>query len=1149
MSEQTLFSQVQTVPTRQVIEEAITTNDRLGHDNLGSLSYSHGFLPRREPARALTSRDHAAWDQVANAIPEMFRNFATRQRIDQMPVLSAAEDALPDEDLLRASSIFSILAHVYWYADPRPPEDGIPACIQHPWEEITRRLHRPAPHLSFIDLNTHNWHFIDPDAEQPFMVENLRLAVPMIGNEDERRFQMTPIEMLYLFSPMLEAVIRAQEAVVCDDPNLLKEQLILISDGLKHLTYVSLMKVNPNPYSGEVYINPVVWGKTAALFASPFQKEYVPGPSGTAIPSFTTLDLFFGRKSYKTSVGHETHETRRWFPRFWQEWLDAVEQISIPEYVAQCSDATLSGVYNEARDAYAGESGILNRHRIKAYGYLDASFKAGRVKTLGGFAGSFSERVWDRMAVVLDETRMERYGAYPQVSHTVPVKRVEMLHQPGGLPVSRIVLDIEGTGLRYRAGDRCAILPENADDLTDRTLDILRATGDEPIILDASWRQHVKLRHGYQDVQVLPLRTLLRFGRIRPVERPAALHLYALTQNERLQKIIAAWAEDQWELWDLLEMLAETGFNPRRLWKAIPGDREHICRIVQPERWRLYSISSVMDDPPAESASEIHLTVGQLEYQTPKTAVSEPQTRRGTASSFLARLCSDTRVSIQVVHPPRFSLPADASRPIVMFAGGTGIAPMRSLILERARTPGAGPMTLFFATRTQAELYHQPEWEPLIAAGLLELRVGFSREDVRAVFNPASGTLRFEPGQRQRIDQMMLEEPTASMLWEMLRSPAEGGQGAYFYLCGRTSLANTVLESIKQIIARFSGSSNPNQVLYHLIGQDRFMLEIFTTYGGAQFDEGKVQFSISELAQHNDDQHGYWMAISGRIYDVTEFGHLHPGGLKIIQSYSGMDATFAYQVIQHHVMPEVDAMLGMYEIGVLRQPDLGKKWGVGISGKGLRFISLQDAYRAWCDLLFMIVEMQNGIANDFRVKEEPFTDLEHDGQVLLTPIKVQRFGLTHARLVEDYLPIVLGDPLDALWNLTIGILGETHLPAQWMRERVQAVQTSREAHTAHQLSRLLDQSLGSHALDPMPLNEFGRAYGPLCDLLEQHDHEVLAALKEALRSGVQMFERYRQDIPTSGREPLLQILMQIPGIVARFYEGLQACIDLLKEPE
>src|SRR5689334_595287 len=153
--------QVEVIPARRVIDAAIATNDRLGHDNLGSLSYTHGFLPRQAPALSLPS-SHRAWDQVAADIPHLFRTYAVRKALRELPLLSAQPEDLSDEHLLRASSLFSILAHLYWYCEPEPPEQGIPPQIQLPWEQISQRLERPAPHLSFIDLNTHNWQLIDP---------------------------------------------------------------------------------------------------------------------------------------------------------------------------------------------------------------------------------------------------------------------------------------------------------------------------------------------------------------------------------------------------------------------------------------------------------------------------------------------------------------------------------------------------------------------------------------------------------------------------------------------------------------------------------------------------------------------------------------------------------------------------------------------------------------------------------------------------------------------------------------------------------------------------------------------------------------------------------------------------------------------------
>ena len=39
-------------------------------------------------------------------------------------------------------------------------------------------------------------------------VENLELLIPIVGNEDERRFQATPIEMLDACTPAVGAVVR-----------------------------------------------------------------------------------------------------------------------------------------------------------------------------------------------------------------------------------------------------------------------------------------------------------------------------------------------------------------------------------------------------------------------------------------------------------------------------------------------------------------------------------------------------------------------------------------------------------------------------------------------------------------------------------------------------------------------------------------------------------------------------------------------------------------------------------------------------------------------------------------------------------------------------------------------------------------------------
>jgi sulfite reductase (NADPH) flavoprotein alpha-component len=320
------------IPARRVLNEATETNERLGHENLGFLSESHGFMPRQQPLLSLPPAYHA-WDETAAQLPELFRSLSLRRVLDQMPILSAA--ALPDPYLLRASAIISIFAHAYYYVEPEPPA-VMPESVLRPWAEISERLQRPAPHLSFIDLNVYNWRLIDPQAADPMRMENLALLIPIVGNEDERRFQTVPIEMLARFSPVVGMVVRAQEAAGRDDRPALKQELIAITNAINLLSYDSFPKVNPNAHS-PLYVNPVVWGKTVAPLATPYQEGgVIPGPSGTAIPAFQLLDEFFGRHSYTSSIGHETARTRPWFPPHWQAFLAAAAEISTPPCTA-CS--------------------------------------------------------------------------------------------------------------------------------------------------------------------------------------------------------------------------------------------------------------------------------------------------------------------------------------------------------------------------------------------------------------------------------------------------------------------------------------------------------------------------------------------------------------------------------------------------------------------------------------------------------------------------------------------------------------------------------------------------------------------------------------------------------------------------------------------
>jgi sulfite reductase alpha subunit-like flavoprotein/pSer/pThr/pTyr-binding forkhead associated (FHA) protein len=1152
-SYETILKEQNIVPSRYVLSNAMTTAQSLGHENLGFLSETHGFMPSQPPLLRLPAA-YQAWDEMVENLPELYRTLGLRTALEKMPILSGDTDTLPDQYLLRASMIISIFGHAYFRIQTDPP-DKLPESIMRPWRSITQRLGRPGPVLSYIDLIIYNWKLVDPSLADPIIVENMRLMVPTVDNIVERIFYLGQVEILSRLTPVIGAAVRAQEAVYRDEPESLKQELVLITEALQRATYSSLQKIDLNPHNRSYHLDTVVWAKTVGPLAVSLE-ESVPGPSGIASPIFHLLDEFLGRQTYSTRLGEEMTRIRAWYPPNWQRFLKAIGQISVADYVEKSRSKTLKGIFQETRQAYVAETGFLGRHRLKAYGFLETAFKVGRSVTIGSFSGKFKDRAWDEVHSQLNNSQLERSSGHPQYYHYAEVMKVNTLSSDGSNWVKQVVLNTAGTGISYQAGDRAAILPENSDALVDRTLQALRARGREAIPLNKAWRDAIVQREGYEDTPTLPLRTLLTFGRLRPVDRLVAKTLYAVTHNPTLKRIIEARAEDQWELWDLLSLISKAGFDTRRFWKASPGELESICRIVPPEVPRMYSLSSVMgNEERLKGASELHFTIGRLRYKTKETEVSLNSDRLGTSSNYL----TDTsviaaedmgKVSFRVVHPPRFSLPQDERIPIVMIAGGTGFAPFRGFIRKRARQSQPGETWLFLGTRTRTDIYYQDELAQIVAQGRLQLRVAFSRDDVIYQQLPNGGNgdqLVFEPGERHSIGDEILKEENAGALWNLLRSQDNGGQGAYFYVCGRTGFASTVMEAIKTVIYRYSSGFEEERkkaaqkTFYDLVGRGRYLQDIFSTYTGSHLD-GQTTYNASEIALHNDDENGYWMIIDGRVYDVTEFAQLHPGGVKIIREYTGMDATQPYQKILHNVNPEVDSMLGMYEIGKVRRLHFGMTWGVYISSEGLKSVMLADVYRIWIRYLYFVVELENSLHNEFTIQDQATTVNEDPAE--RSPYKTQLIIQVYKRFMNEYINSLTGEPLELLWAVTSGLCSASE-DIGHMRSSVALIQQSENAQFVRGVVNGLHESLLNQVRkEPGQTNLSKTSTVAYFDLLEAEDKAFMKDLRMSLLAGIRVFEEFEGDTILKGRERLINAAKEIPirleSCYARIASGIQS---------
>ena len=908
-----------------------------------------------------------------------------------------------------------------------------------------------------------------------------------------------------------------------DDAQALKQELIAITDRLYAVTHGSFMQINPSPHS-DSYVDPIVWAKTVAPFAVPIH-EGVQGPSGTSSPIFHLLDIFFERRTYESILGQESLHLRTWYPPHWRDFLAAVARVSVRDYVSAKGDQELTGLYQETLNAYAGEDGFLGRHRLKVYGYLELAFKIGRSVTIGGFSGLFQDRAWDEVDDALEVSRLEREQRALTGWHTVTTG------EPGQPSAQKghahaLVLSTAGAGIRYHPGDRCCILPENDPALVAKTLRALRAEGEEPVLLTQVWQRALLLRAGYEQMRELSLRTLLRFGRIRPVERSVAKLLYRITAHPTLAQIVEARAEDQWELWDLLDLLTADGFDPTTLWQAHPADRESICWLVPPETYRMYSIASAADADGA--ASELHLLAGHLRYQTPRTAVTHREERQGTGSSFLTRLTQGGQphsVSVKIVRPPRFRLPADPTRPLVLFAGGTGIAPFLGFIHRRRRQPDAGAIWLFYADRTGATLPSEAELAQAVATGQLHLHVALSQEDVGLSLAADGVGFRRVAGQRRRIDAVMLADANAQSLWTLVQGDA------VFYICGRADFARTVTDALTVLIGRFTasaaeeGEAAVQHTLYNLVAQERLHQEIYTTYTGAQVTVRR-QINVSEIVMHNDDIHDHWIVLDGRVYDLTDFLHMHPGGVKILRGYTGMDGTPAYRKVLHHVRPEVHAQLALYEIGVVRRLRFGAAGGVVLAAKRPGYVTLADAYRRWVRFLYLVVEMENALHNDFSIREGALT--QHETAAEHSPYKLQLVAEVHERFLHNYVNGLAGPDLAALWAVIVGLC-DPRADVRWLEQTLDEIMQRSDAQIV--------ASAAEHLTQRVPEEQVAarEELAALLARLEEEDRRFLRQVKLLLRRGLQIFERYEEATLQHGSQELLAVVRQIPTCFADYF--------------
>jgi cytochrome b involved in lipid metabolism len=459
------------------------------------------------------------------------------------------------------------------------------------------------------------------------------------------------------------------------------------------------------------------------------------------------------------------------------------------------------------------------------------------------------------------------------------------------------------------------------------------------------------------------------------------------------------------------------------------------------------------------------------------------------------------------------------------------VSPFRGFLQERALQPEGGPVWLLLSARTSRDVCYRDELAALAADGRLQVRVALTRQGDAEGLDGLSG----RPG---GVDDLVLDESDGPVLWQLLRDGSAAGPSARVYVCGNAGFAASVAEAVRTLVRRHAETAphpDPGVALVRrLFAEGRYVEELYTTHLDPERAPQRV-LDVSELVLHNAGPGGTWTAIGGRVYDISEFVHEHPGGTALLQGYAGMDATHAFEQVGHHSRPDVAAHLPRYEVGALRRLQLGREWGVALTASGLRTVDLDEAHAAWVDLLYLAVEMQNAFRTDRTLPQRPTSR----GSAALPDLYSLQFAVeTHARFLAECLPALTGDALSELWALTVGVCAPDedvrHLPR--LLEAVRMSACAEEALNSptvllHHLEGLVDGK-DAAAVDRL---------AALCRRLHARDAQLLDDVKLALRGGVRVFEELQPDVVRRGATRLVAAALETVGLLQGY------CTDVAAE--
>lgn len=377
-------------------------------------------------------------------------------------------------------------------------------------------------------------------------------------------------------------------------------------------------------------------------------------------------------------------------------------------------------------------------------------------------------------------TRASRPGSQWNKRNPYPSRLVEnrLLSSPrSAKEIRHYEFDLGDSGIEYAAGDALAVVPVNDEVFVADLLEQVGANGGEAF-------------------DGRPITEVLRTDReIRTPSKDLIADLVQRAPSSELAAVVAHGDKHELDRWlwgrDVLDLLRDAG-------PAAPG-LDELLPNLRPLQARQYSISS----SPLAHPDRIHLTIASVRYGDPHRMYA------GVASTFLAdRVDPDGTVDVYLQPNASFGVPADESAPMIMIGPGTGVAPFRGFLHERAVSGATGRNWLFFGDQHRdTDFVYRDELTELQEQGVLDrLDLAFSRDQAEKVY----------------VQTRMLERSAELFAWLE--------DGGHVYVCGDASrMAKDVEAALLQVIrtGRARGEDDAQAYLADMRRAKRYVRDVY----------------------------------------------------------------------------------------------------------------------------------------------------------------------------------------------------------------------------------------------------------------------------------------------------------------------------------